>query len=198
MTRRLAARLALPSFAILFVLALFLAPSVAHAEGHEGAGSEVDMVRVIIGLAVALGLAVIGAHPYVRRIEKRLGLTVMLSTGLPFLLMGVVFHFPAVGILTTKVVGHLRPVLEFGFGWLGFVVGMQFDVKDIDLFPKKTGTVVVAESAIPFFTTAAACMVALAEKFKLPVHFIGVGEGVDDLAPFTARDFARAIAGIES
>ena len=27
------------------------------------------------------------------------------------------------------------------------------------------------------------------------VHFIGVGEGIDDLAPFTARDFARAIAG---
>jgi fused signal recognition particle receptor len=30
------------------------------------------------------------------------------------------------------------------------------------------------------------------------VHFVGVGEGVDDLAPFTARDFAQAIAGIES
>jgi fused signal recognition particle receptor len=29
------------------------------------------------------------------------------------------------------------------------------------------------------------------------VHFIGVGEGVDDLAPFAARDFANAIAGIE-
>jgi fused signal recognition particle receptor len=28
------------------------------------------------------------------------------------------------------------------------------------------------------------------------VHFIGVGEGVDDLAPFTAREFAQAIAGI--
>jgi fused signal recognition particle receptor len=30
------------------------------------------------------------------------------------------------------------------------------------------------------------------------VHFIGVGEGVEDLAPFTARDFAQAIAGIEA
>jgi fused signal recognition particle receptor len=29
------------------------------------------------------------------------------------------------------------------------------------------------------------------------VHFIGVGEGIDDLAPFQAKDFARAIAGIE-
>jgi fused signal recognition particle receptor len=40
--------------------------------------------------------------------------------------------------------------------------------------------------------------VALAEKHKLPVHFIGVGEGVDDLAPFAARDFANAIAGLEA
>jgi fused signal recognition particle receptor len=32
----------------------------------------------------------------------------------------------------------------------------------------------------------------------MPVHFIGVGETVDDLAPFEAKDFARAIAGIET
>ena len=47
-------------------------------------------------------------------------------------------------------------------------------------------------------TARGGILVALAERFKLPVHFIGVGEGVDDLAPFTARDFAQAIAGIES
>src|ERR1700746_3509916 len=39
-------------------------------------------------------------------------------------------------------------------------------------------------------------LVALAEKHKLPVHFIGVGEGVDDLSPFTANDFANATAGL--
>jgi fused signal recognition particle receptor len=47
-------------------------------------------------------------------------------------------------------------------------------------------------------TARGGILVALAEKFKLPVHFIGVGEGIDDLAPFTARDFAQAIAGIEN
>jgi fused signal recognition particle receptor len=40
-------------------------------------------------------------------------------------------------------------------------------------------------------------LVAVAAKFGLPVHFIGVGEGVDDLQPFTARDFARAIVGLD-
>ena len=46
-------------------------------------------------------------------------------------------------------------------------------------------------------TARGGILVALAEKHKLPVHFIGVGEGIEDLAPFTARDFAQAIAGIE-
>jgi len=44
-------------------------------------------------------------------------------------------------------------------------------------------------------TARGGILVAISEIYKLPVHFIGVGEGVDDLAPFTARDFAHAIAG---
>ena len=47
-------------------------------------------------------------------------------------------------------------------------------------------------------TARGGILVALSEKYKLPVHFIGVGEGIDDLAPFTASDFAKAVAGIEN
>src|SRR4029077_2210479 len=47
-------------------------------------------------------------------------------------------------------------------------------------------------------TARGGILVALAAKFKVPVHFIGVGEGVEDLSPFAAKDFANAIAGIES
>jgi fused signal recognition particle receptor len=47
-------------------------------------------------------------------------------------------------------------------------------------------------------TARGGILVAIAAKFALPVHFIGVGEGIDDLAPFQAKDFAKAIAGIES
>ena len=46
-------------------------------------------------------------------------------------------------------------------------------------------------------TARGGILVAIAEKFGLPVHFIGVGEGVDDLAPFSAKDFGRALAGLE-
>ncbi len=39
-------------------------------------------------------------------------------------------------------------------------------------------------------------LVAIADRFRLPVHFIGVGEGVEDLQPFRAQDFAKAIAQV--
>jgi fused signal recognition particle receptor len=46
-------------------------------------------------------------------------------------------------------------------------------------------------------TARGGILVAIATKYGLPVHFIGVGESIDDLAPFSAKDFARAIAGVE-
>ncbi|MCM8556911.1 signal recognition particle-docking protein FtsY [Sphingomicrobium sediminis] len=45
-------------------------------------------------------------------------------------------------------------------------------------------------------TARGGVMVAAAEKFGLPIHAIGVGEGVDDLRPFDPRAVARAIAGL--
>jgi fused signal recognition particle receptor len=47
-------------------------------------------------------------------------------------------------------------------------------------------------------TARGGVLVALAERFGLPVHAIGVGEGADDLRPFDARDFARALLGLDS
>jgi fused signal recognition particle receptor len=46
-------------------------------------------------------------------------------------------------------------------------------------------------------TARGGVLVAVAEKFGLPVHAIGVGEGVDDLRPFEAESFARALVGLD-
>src|SRR5499426_438045 len=45
-------------------------------------------------------------------------------------------------------------------------------------------------------TARGGILVAIAATSGLPVHFIGVGEGIDDLSPFQAKDFARAVAGL--
>jgi len=47
-------------------------------------------------------------------------------------------------------------------------------------------------------TAKGGVLVALADKFGLPVHAIGIGEQIDDLAPFDSNDFARALTGSDN
>ncbi|MBZ0124610.1 MAG: signal recognition particle-docking protein FtsY, partial [Roseovarius sp.] len=46
-------------------------------------------------------------------------------------------------------------------------------------------------------TARGGVLVALADRFGLPIHAIGVGEQIDDLAPFDPKDFAAALTGLE-
>ncbi|GAB4167652.1 MAG: signal recognition particle-docking protein FtsY [Rickettsiaceae bacterium] len=46
-------------------------------------------------------------------------------------------------------------------------------------------------------TAKAGVVVGIVKKFNIPVHFIGIGEGLDDLKPFSAEDFAKALVGVE-
>jgi fused signal recognition particle receptor len=47
-------------------------------------------------------------------------------------------------------------------------------------------------------TAKGGVLVAIAEKHDLPIHFVGVGEKAEDLHPFNAEAFARALVGLES
>ncbi|MEM9247061.1 MAG: signal recognition particle-docking protein FtsY [Pseudomonadota bacterium] len=47
-------------------------------------------------------------------------------------------------------------------------------------------------------TARGGVLVALADKFGLPIHAIGVGEQIDDLSPFDPEDFARALTGLDA
>jgi hypothetical protein len=46
-------------------------------------------------------------------------------------------------------------------------------------------------------TAQGGILVAIAGRFKLPVHAVGIGEGIDDLQPFDAGAFSHAIAGLD-
>ena len=73
----------------------------------------------------------------------------------------------------------------------------QNALSQVEVFQKTAGVTGLAMTKLDG-TARGGILVAIAEKFALPIHFIGVGEGIDDLAPFAAKDFARAIAGLEA
>ncbi|BBF94632.1 signal recognition particle-docking protein FtsY [Blastochloris tepida] len=73
----------------------------------------------------------------------------------------------------------------------------QNAISQVEAFQKTAGVTGLVMTKLDG-TARGGILVALAAKFGLPVHFIGVGEGVDDLEPFAARDFARALVGLEA
>jgi fused signal recognition particle receptor len=73
----------------------------------------------------------------------------------------------------------------------------QNALNQVEIFGKTAGVTGLVMTKLDG-TARGGILVALAAKFGLPVHFIGVGESIDDLAPFTARDFARAVVGLDS
>jgi fused signal recognition particle receptor len=72
----------------------------------------------------------------------------------------------------------------------------QNALSQVDIFGKIAGVTGLVMTKLDG-TARGGILVAIASRFGLPVHFIGVGEGVDDLNDFTARDFARAVVGLE-
>jgi len=71
----------------------------------------------------------------------------------------------------------------------------QNALQQVEIFGKTAGVTGLVMTKLDG-TARGGILVAIAAKFGLPVHFIGVGEGVDDLSDFTARDFARAVVGL--
>lgn len=72
----------------------------------------------------------------------------------------------------------------------------QNALSQVEIFSKVAGVTGLVMTKLDG-TARGGILVALAEKFKLPIHFIGVGEGIDDLEPFDAADFGKAIAGLD-
>lgn len=68
----------------------------------------------------------------------------------------------------------------------------QNALSQVEVFRERAGVTGIVMTKLDG-TARGGILVAISAKFGLPVHAVGVGEGVDDLAPFNASEFARAI-----
>ena len=170
---------------------------VAPQGAPASARSTLFAIKVIIGLTVLVVLAYVGAHRRIVRLQEQLGITSVITAGFPFVALGLVAGLPSVGILTGEVLEGLRPLLHFGLGWLGFIIGAQLDIRVLDRVPKGTAYVILTEAIVPFAITAAACggvMLAFGLSWRDPhtwrdVVLLGVAAAMT--APRKFRGFAN-------
>ena len=94
-----------------------------------------------------------------------------------------------------RVLGRLNPEAPHDVLLVLDATTGQNALNQIEVFARDAGVTGLVMTKLDG-TARGGVLVAAAEKFGLPIHAIGVGEGVNDLRPFDPRAVARAIAGL--
>ena len=94
-----------------------------------------------------------------------------------------------------RVLGRLNPEAPHNVVLVLDATTGQNALNQIEVFREVAGVTGLVMTKLDG-TARGGVLVAAAERFGLPIHAIGIGEGIDDLRPFDARETARAIAGL--
>lgn len=94
-----------------------------------------------------------------------------------------------------RVLGRLNPDAPHDTVLVLDATTGQNALSQIDVFGRDAGVTGLVMTKLDG-TARGGVLVAAADRSGLPIHAIGIGEGIDDLRPFAARDLARAIAGL--
>jgi fused signal recognition particle receptor len=96
-----------------------------------------------------------------------------------------------------RVLGRLNPAAPHDVVLVLDATTGQNALNQIEVFREMAGVTGLVMTKLDG-TARGGVLVAAAERFGLPIHAIGVGEGIGDLRPFDPREVSRIIAGVES
>ncbi len=115
-----------------------------------------DVIRTLLGLVALMVLAYVGGHPRMTKLEQRMGIAQVMTSGLPYVFLGLLAQQPAFDVLNEATLRSMLPLLQFGLGWIGFQTGFSFEARALDRVPRGTGTVVILLSSFPFVVISGA------------------------------------------
>lgn len=108
------------------------------------------VIATLLGLLALLALAYLGGHPRVQALERRLGVSQVITAGFPFVLLGLFARHPRVGLLSDALLADLSPLLRVGLGCIGFVAGFRFSAQFRAVPSTEVMRVAACATAIPF------------------------------------------------
>jgi len=128
--------------------------SDAPIESHKRPRALVETILSVLSL---MALAYMGGHPRVVQLERRLGISQVITAGFPFVVLGLIARLPSVDVLDDQLLGDLSPLLRIGLGCIGFTAGFRFSTAlEREMEPAHVRIASYA-SGIPFVFVAAMC-----------------------------------------
>jgi len=107
-------------------------------------------VTASLALILAVAAAYLAAHVLFDWLARRF----LIVSGAEYLVLGILLGPQVSGALSASVVASLAPILTLALGWIGVIIGAQFDLKRLVSTPSRDFRIGFAESALTFLLVA--------------------------------------------
>jgi len=125
-------------------------------------------MKFLIAIAIIAGIALIGTRITFLKKQFGLGIKNIFFTGTEYILLGVILGSGFLNILDTETISRFRPFLVFGLGWVGFLYGIQFEIKLVKNLPKKFFSITAIQAVITFLMVSTSMFIFFYSQKALP------------------------------
>jgi len=118
-------------------------------------------MKFLFAIAIIAGISLIGSRITFLRKQFGLGVKNIFLTGIEYIVFGLLLGSSGLDILDAEIIEKFQPFVVFGLAWIGYLYGIQFEIKLVRKLPKKFFSITVIQAVITFILVMTAMFVFL-------------------------------------
>lgn len=151
-------------------------------------------MKFLIAIAIIAGTALIGTRITFLRKQFGQGVRNIFITGIEYILIGLFLGGSFLKILDTDTISKFQPFLIFGLAWVGYLYGMQFEIKLVKTLPRKFFSITAIQAIITFIMVSSSMFAFFFFGSGLPVNIAFILSIVLGITAISTAQSALAIA----
>ena len=124
-------------------------------------------MKLLVAIGIIALVSVVGSRLIFIQNKLPLGIRHLLITGMEYILIGMLLGKLGLNILDPKTIFDLQPFLIFGLCWIGFMFGLQFEIRLLKSLPRYYFSIAFIQSLVTFLCVF--CVIYLAVWLFIPL-----------------------------
>ena len=129
-------------------------------------------MKFLIAIVIIALIALVGSRITFLNRRLPIGLRNLLFTGTEYIFIGLLLGSFGLNILDTNTLFKLESILLFGLAWIGFLYGLQFEIRLLKNLPKYYFSITAIQSAVTFLVVGLSIYFLLSFLLDLPENII--------------------------
>ncbi len=129
-------------------------------------------MKLLLAIIIIAIISIIGSKISFQSRRLPLGFRTLLLTGTIYILIGVLLGKMGLKLFDPKTLKQLDPLLIFCLGWIGFLFGLQFEIRQLRNLPRSFFQITAIQALITFILVAASMAVIVYYCYDPPVNVL--------------------------